>query len=200
MPWRTKKSYPTLGGRGLYMKAVENLDVWFTGKYLDVPATIEGGMKIDRLIRMPYSGNTTGTFASTCYIIALFIQDHNDLEYEGVWGDANAISEIFTESVPGITLALNNLKDIDVLYCGSYVTMSYRNGEFQIGHLMCLCFIKTTGGEETVKQYCIYTFQFAYDFELWINKAIPKIERAFPCGFQYAIREDGQFCFTCWAI
>ncbi len=64
-----KESYPTLGGRGLYMKAVENLDVWFTGKYLDVPATIEGGMKIDRLIRMPYSGNTTGTFASTCYII-----------------------------------------------------------------------------------------------------------------------------------
>ncbi len=180
---------------GLYMKAVENLDVWFTGKYLDVPATIEGGMKIDRLIRMPYSGNTTGTFAlDVLHHRLLFIQDHNDLEYEGVWGDANAISEIFTESVPGITLALNNLKDIDVLYCGSYVGQVI--SEWGIPDRTSDVFMlykDNRAGSETVGQYCIYTFQFAYDFELWINKAIPKIERAFPAAFQYAIREDGQF-------
>lgn len=111
-----------------------------------------------------------------------------------MWGDANAISEIFTESVPGITLALNNLKDIDVLYCGSYVGQVI--SEWGIPDRTSDVFMlykDNRAGSETVGQYCIYTFQFAYDFELWINKAIPKIERAFPAAFQYAIREDGQF-------
>ena len=95
---------------------MENLDVWFTGKYIDVPATIEGGMKIDRLIRMSYSGDITGTFAlDVLHDRLLYIQNENDLEYEGVWGDANAITEVFTEPVNGITLALNDLKDIDIL-------------------------------------------------------------------------------------
>ena len=72
---------------GIYLKAVENLDVWFTGKYIDVPATIEGGMKIDRLIRMPYSGDISGTFAiDVLHDRLLYIQNENDLEYEGVWG------------------------------------------------------------------------------------------------------------------
>ena len=48
-------------------------------------------------------------------------------------------------------------------------------------------------GSANVGQYCIYTFLFAHDYDLWINKAIPKIERAFPAAFQYTIHEDGQF-------
>ena len=58
---------------------------------------------------------------------------------------------------------------------------------------MCLCFTRITEqGSANVGQYCIYTFLFAHDYDLWINKAIPKIERAFP-GAQYTIHEDGQF-------
>ena len=180
---------------GIYLKAVENLDVWFTGKYIDVPATIEGGMKIDRLIRMPYSGDISGTFAiDVLHDRLLYIQDENDLEYEGVWGDANAITEVFTESVSGITLALNDLKDIDILYCGSYVgKVESESGHPRNTADVFMLYKDNRAGSANVGQYCIYTFLFAHDYDLWINKAIPKIERAFPAAFQYTIHEDGQF-------
>ena len=108
-----KVSCSTLRRWGIYLKAVENLDVWFTGKYIDVPATIEGGMKIDRLIRMPYSGIFQELLLLMCYMIGCFI-----FRMRMIWntrslgGDANAITEVFTESVSGITLALNDLKDM----------------------------------------------------------------------------------------
>ena len=180
---------------GIYLKAVENLDVWFTGKYIDVPATIEGGMKIDRLIRMPYSGDISGTFAiDVLHDRLLYIQNENDLEYEGVWGNANAITEVFTESVSGITLALNDLKDIDILYCGSYVgKVESESGHPRNTADVFMLYKDNRAGSANVGQYCIYTFLFAHDYDLWINKAIPKIERAFPAAFQYTIHEDGQF-------
>lgn len=180
---------------GVYLKAVENLDVWFTGKYIDVPATIEGGMKIDRLIRMSYSGDITGTFTlDVLHDRLLYIQNENDLEYEGVWGDANAITEVFTEPVNGITLALNDLKDIDILYCGSYVgKVESESGRPRNTADVFMLYKDNRAGSANVGQYCIYTFLFARDYDLWINKATPKIERAFPAAFQYAIHEDGQF-------
>lgn len=180
---------------GLYMKAVEHLDVWFAGKYLDVPANVEGGMKIDRLIRMSYSGNITGTFAlDVMHHRLLYIQNENDLEYGGTWGDANAITEIYTEPAAGITLALNDLKDLDILYCGSYVGSVQSEWGIPDRTADMLMFYKDNrAGSETVGQYCLYTFRFAFDVEQWVFKAYPKIERAFPASFQYAIREDGQF-------
>ena len=72
---------------GIYLKAVENLDVWFTGKYIDVPATIEGGMKIDRLIRDALLGDISGTLAIMCYTIDCFIFRMRMIwNTEGVWG------------------------------------------------------------------------------------------------------------------
>ena len=70
---------------------------------------------------------------------------------------------------------------------------SYRNRVVpEYGHLMCLCFIKTTGRGVRPSGNIASIPSCLLDFELWINKAIPKIE-SISGGFQYAIREDGQF-------
>ena len=179
----------------LYLKAVEHLDVWFAGKYIDIPVTIEGGMKIDRLVRMSYQDmGITGTFAiDGLHHRLLYIANDNSLEYTGNWGDANAISIVQTEPAEGITLAMENLKDVDILYAGSYVGSFQTEWGTSTSSDMFMFYKDNRSGSDTEGLYCIHTFRLGMDDETWELRAYPKIERAFPVGFQNRINSDSEY-------
>ena len=190
------KSHVLLATNGdLYLKAVEHLDVWFAGKYIDVPVAIEGGMKIDRLIRMSYQRvGFTGTFAiDGLNHRLLHIADDNSLEYYGNWGDANAINVVRTEPTEGITLAMDNLKDVDIIYAGSYVGRRQTEWGSDQSSDLFMFYKDNRSGSETEGLYCIHTFRLGSDDETWELRAYPKIERAFPIGFQNRINSDGAY-------
>lgn len=104
-------------------------------------------------------------------------------------------SVVQTEPTEGITIAVDNLNDLDIIYAGSYVGNFQTEWGVSTSSDLFMFYKDNRSGSDTEGLYCIHTFRLGMDEETWELRAYPKIERAFPVGFQNRINSDSRvFC------
>lgn len=176
----------------LYMRAVEDQYVWFAGKFMDMPAQIEGGMKISQLVRTYYQDCFYTLAYDELHHRFLYIKN-NDGSWSGSeWGEANVINEL--QQYPStLSIDLNNMADIEMIFCGHY--MKTREDSEYSGDERCfMMFYKDNRPEsDTYGKYCIYTFKGESDESTGELMATPMVEREFPSNFANRINDDGLF-------
>lgn len=170
----------------LYAYGVEDPNVWFSGKFMDMPIQISGGMKISHMIRSLYN---------SCEITLFYDEKNhrfvwiNSSEYEEA-SNLNIVLPV-EENPVNTTMSINE-PDIDILYIGGYRKKSDGSGYYQTEQDYLIIYKDKRPASETYGQYCLLNFSFKREPPTFDYLASTFWERSFPR--QDMICEKTIFC------